>query len=539
MSLLTSIPGRFMAALRAFREPVITANFLDMSEFDDFDSRRLRYSILWSFYENTAYRNIHNWAVRYKVDYGLYKYTRNLYNPTNRLVNFYETHLMGGQLDMLAGDGEEIVSALPIVTENELLRPAIGKIWEWSNWQAKKDLYCKLGAAMGDIGLKVIDNPERQKVYIQIIRPEIIKDKVIDDFGNVKSYVLEEERADPFGRNRTVTFTEIAIRGEGNDVHFATLMNGSLFPWNGVESEWTIPYGFVPFIYRPHIDNMQEWGWAESHAARSKIHESDDIASKLDDQIRKTVDSPWLFSGLKKSDNEVKTSGGASSTDNPQPGREEIPAIYAGDPNAKATPLIAPLDISAVTEQIKALNEEMEREYPELSNDLKTTSGDASGRALRLARQNAEAKILQRRVAYDTGLVHAHNMAVAIAGERGYDPVVFAGFNLDSFERGDLAHTIGRRPVFSKDKTDDLENNTMFWGAAKTATEAGMSLAAYLESQGWTKDQIRKATRQNRRANGNRTRRGVAPVTAVDASTLIPDDVENQTAELLEEAEAQ
>ena len=141
MSLLTSIPGRFMAALRAFREPVITANFLDMSEFDDFDSRRLRYSILWSFYENTAYRNIHNWAVRYKVDYGLYKYTRNLYNPTNRLVNFYETHLMGGQLDMLAGDGEEIVSALPIVTENELLRPAIGKIWEWSNWQAKKDLY--------------------------------------------------------------------------------------------------------------------------------------------------------------------------------------------------------------------------------------------------------------------------------------------------------------------------------------------------------------------------------------------------------------
>lgn len=509
-----------MAAISAFKQPIIVSNFLDNTQFDDFNSRRLRYSILWAFYENTAYNNIHQWAIRYKTDYGLYKYTRNIYNPSNEIGNFWQTHLMGGWLDMMAGDGEEKMSALPIITENELLRPAIGKIWEWSNWQQRKDQYALKGATLGDVGLKIIDDPERKKAYIEVVSPETIKDYTMDTFGNIKSYVLEETRPNPTGKGNDVIFNEVAVRGDiGEEVHFATFLNGRPFAWNGVDDEWTLNYGFVPFVKVSHQDVGKKWGWAEIHAGRSRIHEVDDLASKANDQIRKSVDPFWLFSGMRKGENEVKAETPASSSDNPMPGREAVNALYANDANAKATALVADLDLSAVTEQIQKLNEGLERQYPELRSDFSNTGGDKSGKAMRIDRQTAEAKALQRRVPYDAGVVHAHNMCVAIAGERGYDPV-FNSFNLDSFEKGDLRHSIGRRPVFAKDKTDDLENNDLFWKAGETAVKAGMSLEGYLESQGWTDEQIRKAIRSNRRANGNAVRQRVRE--SVMVNTPVP-----------------
>jgi hypothetical protein len=523
--------GRVMAAISAFKKPVVTYDYLDSTQYDDYDSRRLRYAILWSFFENTAYDNIHKWAIRYKVDYGLYKYLRNIYNPANRLGNFWQTHLMGGYLDPMAGDGDEKVSALPIVTENELLRPAIAKVWEWSNWQSRKGIYTLKGATLGDVGLKIIDNPEKQKAYISVVSPEKIKDYTVDDFGNVKSYVLEEERPNPLGKGNAVTFNEVAVRGDGDDVDFATFLNGKPFPWNGESSEWTIPYGFVPFVVRHQIDVGTKWGWAEMHAARSKIHEVDDLASKTDDQIRKTVDPVWLFAGVKDPNkkgngNQIKIETPASSTDQPMPGRETKNALYSTDSGAKAQALVADLDLSAVTEQIQKLNEALEKEYPELRN-FRDSGGDASGKARRIERQDAETKVLERRVGYDTGLVHAHNMCIAIAGERNYDEA-FASFDLDSFEKGDLQHSIGRRPVFSKDKTDDLENNDLFWSAAIKATKSGMSLPAYLESQGWTDEQILKATRTNRRENGNDIRQRLRNSITVDSDDAVvppPDEV--------------
>ena len=90
---------RFVAAYKAFREPYLISRFDDDAEFCDFDARRLRYAIYWAFYENTAYRKVHGWATRYKVDHGLYRYIRNIYNPAYRLGEFWKAHLWGGTLD--------------------------------------------------------------------------------------------------------------------------------------------------------------------------------------------------------------------------------------------------------------------------------------------------------------------------------------------------------------------------------------------------------------------------------------------------------
>jgi hypothetical protein len=66
-----------------------------------------------------------------------------------------------------------------------------------------------------------------------------------------------------------------------------------------------------------------------------------------------------------------------------------------------------------------------------------------------------------RRAGYDSALMRAHQMAVAIGGMRGY--VGYQGFSLDSYRAGALEHSIGDRPVFAIDPLDRIEEDTAFW----------------------------------------------------------------------------
>lgn len=482
-----------MAAVRAFREPYLVAELLDDSAFGDFGARKTRYAIYWAFYESTAYRNLHKWAKQYRVKYGLYDFIRNIYNPAYRLGEFWKAHLLGGRLDPMAGDGSSGATAIPIATPKEMakggeaLRVAVAQIWLWSKWAAKKDLYTLYGSVLGDVFLEIVDDPERKKVYLETVHPGKIESVEVDAQGHVKGYVLSYKREDPEKTSgRMVTYREEVTR-DGDSVVYQTYRDKSPYAWDENGEEWTNEYGFVPMIFVQHNDVGLEWGWAEIHAARSKIHELDDIASKLSDYIRKTIDPIWFITGAKKGASEPKVEKETPTSDRPEPGREKVPVIYAPK-DAKADAMIAPLDIEQSLSHIKMIMEEVERDYPELQMDIWTVSGERSGRALRLARQRAETKVTQRRAAYDDAMVRANQMAVAIAGMRGYEG--FDGFSLDSYLSGDLNHHIGKRPVFAVDPQDDAEIERAFWLAAKAAKEAGMPLLIWLDRQGWSEEDI-------------------------------------------------
>jgi hypothetical protein len=187
----------------------------------------------------------------------------------------------------------------------------------------------------------------------------------------------------------------------------------------------------------------------------------------------------------------VITLQGASDTadaDRQEPGREEIQALWNVAVDASAQAMVPELDLEHVLLHINSILEEIERDLPELSPDIHTASGDASGRALRVARQPVVSKVLQRRVNYDVGLVAAQGMAIAIGGFRGYEG--YEGFGLDSFARGDLEHHIGERPVFEEDPLDRIEIDAAFWEAAKKSREAGVSLSGYLKDAGWSDERI-------------------------------------------------
>lgn len=482
--------SRIRLGINAFAESYVTSSPVDTSNWSEQKARILRYDIAWAQYEQSSYRNIHNWAESYCQKYGLYKYIRPIYNPAFRTGEFYKTHIYGGQL-MVDASAE---GAIPIETDNARLRAAIAELWKWSRWYVQKDILAVNGTILGDAIIQVIDDTTRGKVYLDIVHPGIFESIERDPFGNIKGYVIRESRPDPRGSLTDVLYTEKVSR-DGNFVLYETFLNGEPYAWPGnvradgeVVSEWAEPYGFVPMVAIQHNDVGLEWGWSEIHPIRSKVMEVDDLASQVSDQVRKTIDPVWLMKGMKKA--EVKLEGAEATTDRPDPGREELQAIWNLDAGASAEAMVAVLDLENVLGHINYILKEIERDLPELAQDIYTASGDASGRALRTARQPVTSKVIQRRAGYDAGLIAAQQMAVSIGGFRGYDG--YKGFDLDSYAKGDLEHSITNRPVFDEDPLDRIEIDAAFWSAAEKAKKAGVPLEAFLREAGWEDDRIAK-----------------------------------------------
>lgn len=477
-----------MVGVRAFREAFMSAELTNAQAFADEGARRSRYQAFWAFYENSAYKEIHSWAQSYRSENGLYRYIRNVYNPAYRLGEFWKAHLWGGLLDPEAGDGEEDPSALPILTDNPALRRALAQLWRDSNWQVQKDIVALHGPVLGDAGIRIVDDPVRRKVYLRHLHPATITELTLDPFGNVKGYELEESWPDPQRPGEWIRYRETAERVGGEGVLYRTYRNDQPFAYDGRPAEWVEPYGFIPLVMIKHNDVGLDWGWSELHAARSKIHEIDDMASLLHDHIRKSVNTPWLFTGLLPG-NAVSTMPAASPTlDNPQPGRETIPAMWTASSEASAQALVAGLSIADVGTALDRLRQEIEVDYPELRFEQLRLAGQVSGLALRIARQPAEVKVLQRRPVYDDALVRAQQMALAIGGFRGYQG--YEGFDLGSYAAGALEHHIGKRPVFAVDPLDDLEEEHSFWEVATLAKNAGLPLAIYLKRRGWSSQDL-------------------------------------------------
>lgn len=495
-NLITKLGRSIMAATSAFRQEFMSTGTDETGSlsFDSPEARMIRYSILWAFFENTAYDKVHRWASSLKASYGLYRYTRHIYNPSTRIGRFWSTHLMGGSLDPRAGDGSVVQSALPIIippenTKGTALRTSLSTLWGDSNWNQKKDLFTLLGPTLGDVFVQITDDVARQKVYLEVVHPSLITDLLLDPFGNVKGYTLEQGIDDPIKPGKLAEYKEVCRRGEGDLVVFETYLNDQPFGFNGKPESWGEPYGFVPMVFVPHIDVGQQFGWAEIHPSLSKIRECDDLASKLSDHIRKSVDPAWLFNFAKpKQTADTTVPPPEETTSRPYGGREEVPAFYIPNENARGQALLADLNYEGVIRHLAEMVSELEREYPELRYDNMRLEGAVSGETLRIARQPAEAKVLKARASYDAAMVRAHNMAIAVGGFRGLPG--YEGFGLESYDLGDLKHTIGERPVFNVNKADELAEEKIFWETAKVAQESGVSLPGYLKLHGWSDEKI-------------------------------------------------
>jgi hypothetical protein len=476
------------AFIGAFREDSVTSSIFNSDEFDEYNSRRLRYAMYAAGYENTSYRNVHSWAQGKRVRYGLGKYIRDIHNPIAQLVDFHVSTVWRGSIAPLLVGG-----AIPLIvsgSNEDQVRAAADNLLRVSNFETGKNITVMKGCNLGDVGLKIVDDIERGQARIEVIDPSEIEDITVEN-GIIKAYRLTKWQEND---NDIMTkYTETCERGDNEDVIFRTFINDRQTEWpDAEESEWVEPYGFIPLVTIQHRNVGKQWGWAEAHPVIGKIMEIDDIASMLDDYIRKTVNAPALLSGMAKPNAKITTSTSDATEDNPQPGREENKILWAGDGvQASYTPMIAGMSIAEVDARIQSIMASIESDMPELRKSIWDIGGDPSGVALATAREPTETKINSRRTNYDGGLVRAMQMGIAIGGYRGYSG--FEGFDLQSYGRGDLDISIAARPVFSEQKNDKIANTNSFWQTwAGVSTSGTIPFESFARSYGWSDDQLKE-----------------------------------------------
>ena len=472
-----------MAAAKAFWNPA-----LQSSEYES--ARLLRYTRAWGFYTNEVYNDLSAYlAATYPAGSQLYKYTKGLRNPIPSWVDFYVTNVWGGTLDLEAGNGKEKPSALPILTENDNLRPAIAKLWQWSNWNAKRLLATTYSAALGDAFIVVVDSPTARKAYMQVRRPSEFTELEWDDFGHVKRAVIEYRTNDDQGH--PFTFKQIIehpmIWG-GKFTRYTTFKDNHLFAYpenqmNGqATAQWEVPYDFVPVVHVPFKDTGDGWGALGYSATIPKIDAANSLASLLGAQIGKTVNPVLVVYGVQSGNVTISTG---------EEGQDEIPMLYVPKPPGEAliTPLVTEIDLPGALALLDAQLADIARDLPELRMSEAMRSG-LSGEALGRAFADVAARIGAARGNHDSGLVRAHQMAIAIAGASGYDPA-FRGFDLNSFKSGRLDHGIGDRPILPTSTAEAVDTQGKQWVQVGQAVAAGMPLTTALrEIMGWEDDDL-------------------------------------------------
>lgn len=409
------------------------------------------YGLLWQFYLNSVYLGAPNedpFRVldKYIVSQDLYINIHGIFNPTMRLVEFYVANIFGGRLDKQAGDGSRLPTAIPILTENESIRPALANLWRWSNWSIKKSLLTRYGVALGNVGLMPIDDLARQQVILDVIPPWEVTGLQLDLRGNVIYWRQSYTYLDGEGYTRLYTI-------EIDKERFRTYRDERLFAYDGNPgSEWSNPYGFVPVVWIKHKEAGGDLGLCAFHSTIPKINNLNDQASHLADQIKKLVHVQWLLTGTQE-----PSSGTFQSADG------SVSQVWSTtNPDAKAIPLNDQFDIGGVVDALKAQMDEIKEDHPELTfakiREKMGGSGDMPARAVRLALHDAVTLVEEARVQYEDGLTRAQQMALTIGGLRKYKD--FEAFDLDSYERGEIDHQIGVRDVVPLDEFDLVKLGT-------------------------------------------------------------------------------
>lgn len=447
-------------------------------DWDDYSYRLGRYEVLNGYYLNLAYHAITTYSEQLKSVNRLYKHVRGVYNPAARAVETYVSKVYGGQLDTQDGNS----GAIPIVTDNEALMQAIIRLWRASQWGQKKSLYVRNGASFGDTVLNIVDDIETSNVYIEPVDPRKVKSITTDSTGKLTEIVYEYLII----RDGN----QVTYRQEINEERYATYIDDELTPMHtsgrGEQvAEWSNEYGFVPAVHVAHRDVGMVFGGNCWSQVMHKVDELNDLASIQNDAARRQAEMPLFGFGLQTNNIDIgsdRSNEQYNTRDNPQKDTASIVNFQSKDGRLEA---IAPvLDLASSMGLINEILAEIERDLPELSLHRLRDGGNLTAPGVRASYDDAIARIQEARGNYDAGLIEAQKMAIAIGGMRGYEG--YEGFNLMSYERGDLEHYIDNRPVI---------NDTLSLNEQITLTLQAMSQnapASVYGKMGWGKDDIKE-----------------------------------------------
>src|SRR6266581_834892 len=493
------------AARRVYEDPETSY------QEQNFVNRAMQYHLLWAYYNNSMFeklpRLVHNlqpwglynpWQV-YRSNYNLYRDIRMIYNPTKRLLDFYAGQVYPG---VLSEDGSKLPDGVPLAMPfaddmDKRLKDAVAQLWQWWNWQAKKSVHVRYGAALGSVLIEAVDDIERGRISADIIWPGFIYDLELDNAGNVKAYALRYE-ANNDEEGAYLYEKQVDVEA------FRYFKNGEPFDY-GAGSVVPNPYGFVPAVWVKHSDNGGDHGSPAIAGSFGKIDELNGLASHTHDQIHKVIGAPAVLAmppvgNMEKLFDTQQRSSTESQSD-PSSDKESV-LLFRVPQGTTIASLVGNLDLAAAAAYMATLQKEIEEDHPELTfyKELRAMSQVTGPAAARLVGDVAN-RFAEVAAVCDQANVKLFQMAVAIAGFRANSGAwgslnrqqqKFTPFDLQSYDRGDLDMAIMPRPLLVPTRQEIGLENELMWKGVWYAAQAGVPAEFVLREAGWTEDVIQQ-----------------------------------------------
>lgn len=408
-----------------------------------------------------------------------------LRNPTRAVVDFYAATMWPGTLP----------EALPIETDvanNEALIAAIHQVWDWSNWNARKQVYARNSAMLGDQLIKVATrsnaSDEVERVYLRLIEPEHLTDFDTDERDFLTYVRLDVPRQRRNGdKTEQYTHTEVWDKETGlqriwEHQHGAVddvVMLGTPTREKTMES---MGIDFLPFVHAKHIDLGSKRGVAAITPALIKAHEANRMASRLNQLMFQYGKADMvLHSSLVDADGMpmlppiVDDNG-----DEVQLGGSRLIRLPSG---WMMTPSIANLPFMAHLEVLNAHIEHLQQtDLPELAYYRIADSREMSGKAIRFMLTAAIAKAEEARGNAEAALIRANQMALTIGAYHGLFQNI-GGYET-AYKNGDLQHTFRERSVVPLSEEEEAQVTKIKAEAAEKRLGYGWSNRALLEVDG-------------------------------------------------------
>lgn len=446
------------SAIQTFRDVLAHPDALPHQN----DDRVGIYDVMFDYYSNRTFENLALYQP-YMAKFRLYRSTRLIYNPVTRLVDFYAGQVYPGVLRLTSqsqadSQAHDFPDAIPLADIEEPLSDAIRQLWQWTNFQARKNQYVRTGAMTGNVLVAIVDDVEREKILFDIIWPGRVADITLDKSDNVTFYAVEYRAVDADG----LTFT---YRKEVDAESIKTFRDGAPEGFDGRPPEYPNPYGFVPAVWAKHSDMGTDYGAPAMGATYIKIDELNSLASHCHDQIHKLIESPQLIS----TDGDVVPALKAPDAAEADIDKSQARLFLKTVAGASVAQLTGNLDLEAAMPYLEHLLTEIEQDHPELTfwtqlREMTQVTGPGASRLL----GDVQARVWEAAANYDQQLTKLFQMSVAIGGwrrNRGDWAATsqtdkFKPFDLESYARGELDFTIAPRPLIPMNEMERVEERS-------------------------------------------------------------------------------
>lgn len=411
-------------------------------------------------------------------------------NPAFRVVEFYVASIWPGTLP----------EALPIEAENERLEEPIRRVWTWSNWGQKKQVFARELPMLGDCFVKVASSVNGKRVYFQMLDPAHVTAFDTDERGYLTYCRIDTPTAEDGGRWTRTEVWEKASQA----VRFYRHQRPDDAPESDLgpaDVHGFSEYGvdFVPIVHCKFRDVGEDRGVGAFTLQIDKIDEANRKATRLAQQLYRHNDVTWAIEGQGQ-DREgarlpplkVREDGTVTDGQEVQLGGDRMLSLPGG---YTLKSLVPDIDFEDSLKVLLADMAELQQDLPEMAYWRVTElgTGDLSGRALRFLLSPAISRAEEARGNAEDALARLDAMALTIG-----DYLRLPGFEgLGSYDAGDFEHRFKPRDVVPLSALEEAELDEISWRTAGLQREAGVSSEQILAERDYEPEDVTRMLQEN------------------------------------------